>query len=50
MMNKIYTVNFTKHNGRPGWTSVWATNIIDARKVIQKRADVQTIVKVVPNG
>ncbi len=50
MNTRIYTVNYRRKDGRPGWTSIWASNVRDAVNAVAERADVEVVVKAVPNA
>ena len=49
MNTKIYTVNYQRKDGSPGWTSIWASNARDAVNAIAEREGVARVVKAVPN-
>ena len=49
MNTKIYTVNYQRTDGRPGWTSIWASNVRDAVNAVAERQGVALVVKAAPN-
>ena len=50
MNTKIYTVNYQRKDGSPGWTSIWASNVRDAVNAVAERAGVAVVVKAVPHA
>lgn len=50
MNTKIYTVNYQRKDGTPGWTSIWAANAREAVNAVAEQASVARVVKAVPNG
>ena len=48
-MIKIYTVNYRRTDGSPGWTSIWASSVKEAKRGISARQGVESILSTIPN-
>ena len=50
MNTKIYTVNYQRKDGTPGWTSIWAASAREAVDAVAEQAAVARVVRAVPHA